>query len=326
MKAVVQTEYGSPDVLQLKEVEKPVPKDSEVLIRVYRAVVNSTDPILRKGEPFISRIGNGVRTPKNTIPGDVLAGEIETVGKDVSLFKEGDQVFGATGGSLGAHAEYKCMPEDGVLAIKPDDLTYDQAAAVVDGGLTALVFLRDKAKIQSEQKILINGASGSIGTAAVQLSVYYGAQVTGVCSSSNIEMVKSLGADAAIDYTKDDFTKSGETYDVIFDTVGKSSFSRCKDSLVRGGIYLTTLPSLMIVLQMLWTSVVGSKKAVFSASSLSWRSEDLSFLGELLEAGKLRAVIDKRYSLEQIAEAHRYVETGHKKGNVIITVEHSSKT
>ncbi len=325
MKAIVYTKYGPPDVFQLKEVEKPAPKDNEVLIRIYTAVVNATDPIRRKGEPFISRIGNGVITPKNTIPGDVLAGEIKAVGKDVSLFKEGDQVFGATGGSLGAHAEYKCMPEDGVLAIRPDNMTYEQAAAVVDGALTALIFLRDKAKIQSEQKILINGASGSIGTAAVQLSGYYGAKVTGVCSTSNLEMVKSLGADEVIDYTKEDFTKSVDTYDIIFDTVGKSSFSRCKDSLTQKGVYLATLPALAIILQMLWTSVIGSKKAIFSASSLSWSSQDLSFLRELIEAGKIKPVIDRSYPLEQIAEAHRYVETGHKKGNVVITVANSNK-
>ena len=210
-----------------------------------------------------------------------------------------------------------------MLAIKPANMTYGQAAVVVDGALTALIFLRDKAKIQSGQKVLINGASGSVGTAAVQLARYYGSKVTGVCSTSNLEMVKSLGADEVIDYTKEDFTKGVEAYDIIFDTVGKSSFSRCKDSLTRNGVYLATVPSLAIVPQMLWTSVVGSKKAIFAASSLSWRSEDLNFLRELIEAGKLKAVIDRRYPLEKIVEAHRHVETGHKKGNVVITVNHN---
>jgi len=321
MKAIVYTEYGPPDVLQLKEVEKPSPKDNEV----YAAALNATDPTTRKGEPFIGRLATGLIKPKSTIPGDVLAGEIEAVGKDVKLFRKGDQVYGFTGMSLGAHAEYKCLPEEGVVAIKPANMTYEEAAAFVDGPLTALHFLR-KGNIQSGQKVLINGASGSVGTAAVQLAKYFGAEVTGVCSTTNLELVKSLGADKVIDYTKEDFTKSGETYDVIFDAVAKSSFSRCKSSLNQRGIYLSTFPTLALLLQMLWTSMVGGKKAIFAASSFSWSSEDLIFLKELIEAGKMKSVIDRRYPLEQTAEAHRYVEKGHKKGNVVITVEHDDKT
>ena len=324
MKAIVRTAYGSPDVLQLKYVAKPIPKDNEVLIRVRAAAVNSTDPIIRKGEPFVARLSSGLTRPKHSIPGTALAGEIEAVGKDVRRFGKGDQVYGGTGITLGAHAEYKCVPEEGVLAAKPANMTFEQAAAVVDGALTALHFLRNRGNTRSGQNVLINGASGSVGTAAVQLAKYYGAVVTGVCSTANVEMVRSLGADTVVDYRKEDFTKNAGTYDIIFDAVAKSSFSRCKSSLKQGGVYLTTIPTLAILLQMLWTSMVGSKKAIFAATSLSWSSEDLVFLKELIEAGKLRAIIDRVYPLGQIAEAHRYVETGHKKGNVVVTVAHKS--
>jgi len=328
MKVIICTKYGSPDVLQLKEVEKPTPKDNEVLIRIFAAIVSPSDCVFRKGEPFIARFFSGLIRPKNSIPGEMLAGEIEAVGKDVKLFKKGDQVFGSTGMSLGAYAEYICLPEEGVLTIKPANLTYEDAATVCDGALTALPFLRDKGNIQSGQKVLINGASGSVGTAAVQLAKYYGAEVTGVCSTTNLELVKSLGADKVIDYTKEDFTQSGETYDVIFDAVGKSLFTRCKSSLTQRGVYLTTVPTLVIMLQMLWTSKIGSKRAIIAFTGLRparEKTKDLIFLKELVETGKIKSVIDRRYPLEQTAEAHRYVETGHKKGNVVITVGHNHK-
>ncbi len=328
MKAIICTKYGPPEVLQLKEVEKPTPKDNEVLIKIYAAIVSPPDCVFRKGEPFIARFFTGLTSPKNSIPGELLSGEIETVGKDVQLFKKGDRVFGSTGMSLGAYAEYICLPVDGVQVIKPAKMTHEEAACVADGALTALPFLRDKANIQSGQKILINGASGSVGTFAVQLAKYFGAEVTGVCSTTNLELVKSLGADKVIDYTMEDFTKSGQTYDIIFDAVGKSSFSHCKSSLKQRGIYLTTVPTLEILLQMLWTSKIGSKKAMIAFTGLrpsSEKTNDLIFLKELIEAGNIKSVIDRRYPLEQIAEAHRYVEKGHKKGNVVITLEHNNK-
>ena len=326
MKAIICTKYGSPDVLQLQEVEKPTPKENEVLVKIHTAVVGPADCAFRKAEPFAVRFFGGFFRPKIPIPGGLLAGEIEAVGKDVKLFKAGDQVFGSTVLEQGCLAEYICRPEESVLAIKPANMSYAEAVGLCDGGMTALAFLRDKANIRSGQKVLINGASGSVGIAAIQLAKYYGAEVTAVCSTTNMELVKSLRADKVIDYTREDFTQSGETYDIIFDAVGKSSFSRCKGRLKPRGVYLTTAISLAIMLQMLWTLRVGDKKAIFATTGLMQTKEKLIFLRTLVEAGKLRTVIDRCYPLKEIADAHQYVEKGHKKGDVVITVQHESKT
>jgi NADPH:quinone reductase-like Zn-dependent oxidoreductase len=325
MRAIVYRKYGSPDVLELQEVAKPVPKEHDILIHVHATVVTPADIAFRKGEPFLGRFFSGLIRPKK-IPGVEFAGDIEAVGKDVTLFHKGGQVFGTAGTGFGAHAEYLCLGEEGVVTSKPATLTYEEAVAICDGALTALVFLREKAHIQRGQKVLINGASGAVGAAAVQLASSFGADVTGVCSTTNVALVKSLGAETVIDYTTEDFTTNGQTYDIIFDAVGKRSFSRCKGSLTPTGVYLATVPTLAILLQTVWTSKIGSKKAIFAATGLQQRKENLIFLRELVEAGKLRAVIDRRYPLEHIAEAHRYVEQGHKKGNVVITVEQQSKS
>ncbi|MFC2161132.1 NAD(P)-dependent alcohol dehydrogenase [Acidobacteriota bacterium] len=320
MKAIVCTKYGPPEVLQLKNVEKPTPKDNEVLIKVHAATVTSGDVWIRSSTFdawfwLPGRIMYGLRKPRKTIPGNELAGEIESVGKDITQFRKGDQVFGIIWKTSfgGANAEYICLTENEV-APKPVNMSFEEAASIPIGGLTALVLLR-KGKIQSGQKVLIYGASGSVGTFAVQLARYFEAEVTGLCSTSNIEMVKSLGADKVIDYTKEDFFSSDQTYDIIFDTVRKTSFSRCKSLLKQRGIYITVDWPLITAL---WTSIIGKRKVVFGIAN---RIEDLTFLKELIEAAKLKSVIDRRYPLEQTAEAHRYVETGHKKGNVVITVE-----
>ncbi len=324
MKAIIYERYGGPDVVELKEVAKPTPKDNEVLIKIYATTVTTGDWRARSlnvpaGFGLMSRLFFGVSRPRQPILGTELAGKIESVGKDVSKFKVGDQVFAFSGAGMGCHAEYKCMPEDGAVALKPANLTYDEAAALSFGGITALNFFR-RGKLQRGEKVLVNGASGGVGTAAVQLAKHFGADVTGVCSTANVELVRSLGATHVIDYTKEDFTKNGETYDVIVDTVGTAPFSRSKDSLKDGGRLLLVLGGLPDMLQIPWVSMTSSRKVI--AGPAAERAEDLRFLAGLAEAGEFKPVIDRRYPLEQIAEAHRYVDTGRKKGNVIITLEH----
>ena len=330
MKAIVYTEYGSPDVLELKEVENPTPKDNEILIRVFATPVNYGDitarnfaniPAREFHMPMLlwlpARFAFGFRKPKNPILGNEVAGEIEQVGNGVKKFTKGDKVFAYTGMNMGAYAEYLCMPEDGMVGIKPTNMTYEEASAVPYGGIMALSILR-KVNIEKGHHVLINGASGGIGSAAVQLAKYYGAEVTGVCSTPRLEYVKSLGANKVIDYTKEDFTTKGERYDLIFDILGKSTFSRCKDSLTETGCYLLASFKMNHLFQMLKTSIIGKKKVICAMASE--KPEDMTVLKELAEAGKIKTIIDRCYPLEQTVEAHRYYEEGHKKGSVVITV------
>ena len=329
MKAIVWTRYGPPDVLQLKEVEKPTPKDNEVLVKIHAATVFPGDCELRSSKmPFWLlrlplRIAVGLIKPRGTrILGQELAGEIESVGKDVRHFEKGDQIFGSTGMRFGSYAEYTCLPEGGAWTRKPANMTYEDAAAVPTGGVNALHFLR-RGNVQSGEKVLINGAGGSIGTSAVQIAKSFGAEVTCVDSTKKLDMLRSIGADHVIDYTQEDFTENGDTYDVIFDVVGKSPYSRSLRSLKQNGRYLLANTQLTQMFRGVWTSRTSSKKVIFAFAAA--KAEDLVFLRELIEAGKLKSVIDRRYPLEQTAEAHRYVETGQKIGHVVISVDHSGE-
>jgi 2-desacetyl-2-hydroxyethyl bacteriochlorophyllide A dehydrogenase len=333
MKAIIWTRYGPPDGLQLREIEKPTPKDNEVLIKVYAATVTAADTEFRRLKlpfPFSIplRLYLGIMKPTRiTILGTEFAGEIVSAGKDVTRYKPGDQVFGYTGLGMGTYAEYMCLPEKtsgmaGVIAKKPANMTYEEAAAVPFGGLEALHSLR-KANIQSGQKVLINGAGGSIGTCAVQLAKHFGAEVTAVDHTAKLDMLRSIGADHVIDYTQEDFTKSGQTYDVIFDTIGKSSFSGSLRTLNENGTYLNANPGLLSKLRWRWTLKRNNKKVILWTAG--YTANNLLALKELIEAGTIKAIIDRRYPLEKVAEAHRYVDTGQKKGNVVITVVHNNK-
>jgi NADPH2:quinone reductase len=325
MKAIVYDEYGPADVLRLAEVEKPTPKDNEVLIRIHASTVTAGDCNARgstfvpSGFGFLQRLMFGLRRPKRPILGMELAGEIELVGRAVTLFKKGDLVWGTAVEKLGAYAEYTCLPEDARLVTKPAGVTFEEAASVAVGATTALYFLRDVARLRPGQKTLIIGASGGVGVYAVQLAKFYGAEVTGVCRTANLELVKSIGADKVVDYTQVDVTQSGQTYDVILDMVpGKTSFARYQVLLKPNGFYLAGAGGLKEFAQMAWTSLTGGKKVM--AGAAPDRKEDLVFLNGLLDAGKIKPVIDRCYPLEQTAEAHRYADTGHKRGSVVITV------
>jgi NADPH:quinone reductase-like Zn-dependent oxidoreductase len=318
VRAVVYDRYGPPEVQRLEEVEQPVPKDDEVLIKIHATTVTRTDTGLRSGAPFIVRLFFGILRPKQRILGTELAGEIEAVGPAVTEFSVGDQVFGSTPSfRTGAHAEFICISDSGPIAHKPAAMTFEEAAAVTDGVVLALMCL-EAAHVGKGKRILVYGASGSIGTAGVQLAKYFEADVTAVCNTKNVELVRSLGADVVIDYTQDDFTKNGETYDVIFDAVGKHSFSRCRGSLKPGGAYVATDGFRNLFLA-LWTSRIGNKKVLFPIPP-HYTKKNVLLLKELIEAGKYRAVIDRSYPLEQVVEATRYVETQQKTGNVVLTV------
>ncbi|MEL0584179.1 MAG: NAD(P)-dependent alcohol dehydrogenase [Candidatus Thiodiazotropha sp. (ex. Lucinoma kazani)] len=320
MKAIAWTKYGAPEILKLIELEKPSPKNDEVLIKVHASSVTAGDCRLRAfkvpmGFWLPTRLAFGLTKPRNPIPGMDISGEIESIGKNVKLFKEGDKVYGTTGMRLGANAEYTCLSENAVLVNKPNNISHEQAVAIIFGGLTAIHFLKDKANIQRGQKILVNGASGAVGTASIQLAKYFGTEVTAICSTSNIELVSSLGAKKVIDYTKEDFTKNNETYDVILDAVGNLSLLQCKKSLKKQG-------KLILINTGLLTNLLSIIRKNLICGVAGESKEGLDFLRDRIEAGDIEAVIDKIYPLEQTAEAHRYVDTGHKKGNVVISMGH----
>jgi NADPH2:quinone reductase len=321
MKAVVYSKYGAANVLELKDVTKPVPRNNQVLIKILASTVSSGDWRMRSGNPFGIRLFNGLTRPRIKVLGSELAGVVESVGKDVAGFKSGDDVFASSGFYLGANAQYICMNEDAAIVLKPDSMNYQEAAAVPLGAATSLYFLRDKANIQKGHKIMINGASGALGTFAIQIAKYFGAEVTAVCSTVNLELVKSLGADFVIDYTKENIGKSEDYFDIIFDTVGKTNFGICKRSLKKSGVFITAACGPKELFQMFYTSVFGTKKLKTGVTSAS--KDDLLFLKKLIENKKLVSSIDRTYSLEDTASAHRYVEQGHKRGVVVIAHSHA---
>ena len=322
MRAAVQDRYGAPDALRVAEVPTPQPGAGEVLVRVRAAVVSATDAIARRGVPYFTRLVFGLRRPKFVVLGTDFAGEVAAVGPAVTRFSVGDRVFGTTAPAFRAHAEYVCLPETGALAPAPAGLDDAQAAALVDA--TALSFLRDTAKLRAGQAILVYGASGGVGTSAVQFARHFGAEVTAVCGGANADLVRGLGAAGVIDYTREDFTRSGRTYDVVFDAVGKSSFARCRGSLKPGGVYMTTGVSAAVLLQSVWTSRFGDRRAATAFTGMrpaAEKAKDLAFITPLAESGAVVPVIEASYPLAEIAAAHRHVDTGHKKGNVVVTID-----
>lgn len=327
MKAVIYNKYGSADVLELTEIPRPVPQYNEVLVKIFATTVTPVDTAFRAGNPKFARLYTGLLKPKKSILGTELSGVIEAVGDGVTRFACGDRVFAAAPDGFGAHAQFITLSEDAAMSIIPEALGYEETAAICNGGLTALPFLRDNAKLQPGQEILIIGAAGSIGTVAVQLAASFGAEVTGVCSTANTEMVRGLGAKHVIDYTIEEFQNSSQSYDVIFDAVGKSSFSKARGNLAPGGIYLTTVPELGLLLAPLMRPFNGGKSAKMAATGLrkdADKIKDMDILKHMIAKGELTTVIDRNYPLEQIATAHEYVEKGHKRGNLIVTVNHAA--
>lgn len=324
MKVIEATGYGAPEVLRLNEIEIPAPADNEVLVKIYAASATTADTMMRTGKPYFGRLFTGIRRPKYPIPGTGFAGKVMSTGRKVSGFEVGEDVFGETTLGFSTNAEYVAVPADGVILRKPEGLSFIEAATFCDGHLTSINFLKEIGHLKPGQKILINGASGSLGTAAVQLAKYFGAEVTGVCSSRNIGLVKSLGADHVIDYSQQDFTKLDNKYDIIYDTVGKSTFGKCKKILSENGQYISPVLKFSLLLQMMRSSIFGKKKAKFAASGLKADHELRALLSELVEIfkeGKLKTIIDRQFPLEKVAQAHAYIGGGHKKGNVVIVVQ-----
>ena len=321
MKAAISTKYGGPEIFVVREVNRPKPKDNEILVKVRASSVTRADSMMRTGKPYIGRLMMGFSKPKHAIPGTGFAGEVVHIGKNVKQFAIGDKVFGESIDTFGTNAEFVCVIEEGVVAKLPANLKYTEAAVICDGALTSMNFLKLIGKVKPGQKVLVNGASGSLGSAAVQIAKHFGAEVIGVCGSKNVELVKGLGADKVIDYSKQDFTESFQIYDLIYDTVGKSSFSKCKKSLTQNGAYISPVLSLPHLLDMMCSSVFGKKKAKFSATGILPVAQLKELLAEvvvMIEAGAINTVMDKCYSLNQISDAHTYIDGGHKKGNVVI--------
>lgn len=323
MKAVIYEKYGSPDVLIKTEVEKPLPKQNEVLVKIHATTITTVDSIFRKGDQFFARMATRPIKPKNKILGTEFSGIVEAIGSDVKKFSVGEKVFGSSHTGFQTHAEYICLPEDGPFISMPSDLDFVEAASIPSGALTALPFLRDSGKIEKGQKVLIIGASGSVGSFAVQLAKYFGAEITGVTSGKNSELVRNLGADRIIDYTKEKFIEIGETFNIVFDTIGKSSYTECKKILLDDGIFLQTVVGFPILFQMLITNIVGRKKAIINFTGLrssKQKIDDLIFIKNLVESKKIYPLIDKKYTFDQIKDAYQYVDQGHKRGNVVLTL------
>lgn len=321
MKAIITTAYGSPEVFKVDNVAKPVAKPNEILVRVHASSVSKADTMMRTGKPYIGRLMLGLTKPKNPIWGTGFAGIIESVGSEVTQFKAGDKVFGENTDTMGTYAEYVTVPEDGIVAHLPENVSFEEAAGMCDGGVTSLNFLCNLGNIQKDQKVLINGASGSLGTAAIQIAKHFGAEVTGVCSTKNIDLVKELGADDVIDYTRQDFTENENSYDLIYDTVGVRSFGDCCKALKENGVYASPVLGMPLLGQMMLSSFIGTKRAKFSATGTLPVKETkrlLSILLEIIEAGNLKVIVDRRYSLDDVVAAHKYVDKGHKKGNVVL--------